>query len=154
MGRVNDAEQGVIDGAEQGRTNGAGLVNGAVQGRRDDATQGGIGDAVLQASATSWVKVSCKLQVASSMASEQGLTVNALQGKNCADHLRSQLQAQPLIQCTPQVDSITIPVGPRLGNVVVEAEQVSKAFDGRVLLDGASFTIPPGAVVVSSGGLR
>ena len=54
----------------------------------------------------------------------------------------------------PQVDSITIPVGPRLGNVVVEAEQVSKAFDGRVLLDGASFTIPPGAVVVSGRGGR
>ena len=32
------------------------------------------------------------------------------------------------------VDSITIPVGPRLGNVVVEAEQLSKSFDGRCLV--------------------
>ncbi|GAX86193.1 hypothetical protein CEUSTIGMA_g13606.t1, partial [Chlamydomonas eustigma] len=53
---------------------------------------------------------------------------------------------------TTAVDSIIIPVGPRLGNVVVEADAVTKAFDGRVLLDNLNFSIPPGAVVGIIGG--
>lgn len=50
------------------------------------------------------------------------------------------------------VDSITIPVGPRLGSVVVEASDLTKGFGDRVLLDKANFTIPPGAVVGIIGG--
>ncbi|MFM1830808.1 MAG: hypothetical protein RLZZ558_1148 [Planctomycetota bacterium] len=42
---------------------------------------------------------------------------------------------------------IFIPPGPRLGNVVVQAKEVRKAFGDRMLLDGASFDLPPGAVV-------
>jgi len=42
---------------------------------------------------------------------------------------------------------IYIPPGPRLGNVVVEAEKVDKAFDGRVLLDNLTFSLPPGGIV-------
>ncbi|MFW5737363.1 MAG: energy-dependent translational throttle protein EttA [Spirochaetota bacterium] len=42
---------------------------------------------------------------------------------------------------------LSIPPGPRLGNVVVEAEGVSKAFGERVLFDDLSFSVPPGAVV-------
>ena len=42
---------------------------------------------------------------------------------------------------------IFIPAGPRLGNVVVQAKEVGKAFGDRMLLDGANFEIPPGAVV-------
>ncbi|MBM4007241.1 MAG: energy-dependent translational throttle protein EttA [Planctomycetes bacterium] len=42
---------------------------------------------------------------------------------------------------------IFIPAGPRLGNVVVQAKEASKAFGDRMLLDGANFEIPPGAVV-------
>ncbi|MFP5520489.1 MAG: energy-dependent translational throttle protein EttA [Bdellovibrionia bacterium] len=43
--------------------------------------------------------------------------------------------------------SIYIPPGPRLGDVVVEAKNVTKAYNGKVLLDDVSFTIPKGAIV-------
>ena len=42
---------------------------------------------------------------------------------------------------------IYIPPGPRLGNVVVEAENVSKGFDGRVLMQDLTFSLPPGGIV-------
>ncbi|NBX37423.1 MAG: energy-dependent translational throttle protein EttA [Planctomycetes bacterium] len=42
---------------------------------------------------------------------------------------------------------IFIPPGPRLGNVVVHAKEVSKSFGDRLLLDRVSFEIPAGAVV-------
>ena len=47
-----------------------------------------------------------------------------------------------------QIDSITIPVGPRLGNKVVDAKGVAKAFGERLLVDDLNFSIPPGAIVV------
>lgn len=50
------------------------------------------------------------------------------------------------------VDSITIPIGPRLGDVVVEAQGLSKSFDGRLLVDDMTFSVPPGAVVGIIGG--
>lgn len=53
---------------------------------------------------------------------------------------------------TSSVDSIMIPVGPRLGNVVVEAKNLGKAFGDRLLMDGTTFSIPPGAVVGIIGG--
>ncbi|MEO1986218.1 MAG: energy-dependent translational throttle protein EttA [Martelella sp.] len=42
---------------------------------------------------------------------------------------------------------IIIPVGERLGNVVIEAENLSKAYDGRVLFENLSFKLPPGGIV-------
>jgi ATP-binding cassette ChvD family protein len=45
------------------------------------------------------------------------------------------------------VAQIVIPAGPRLGNVVVEAEHVSKGFGDRLLIDDLNFRIPPGAIV-------
>ena len=44
-------------------------------------------------------------------------------------------------------EEIQIPPGPRLGNVVVEAKDVTKGFDDRVLIDGLSFTLPRGGIV-------
>ena len=40
-----------------------------------------------------------------------------------------------------------IPPGPRLGDVVIEAEHVSKAFDERLLFEDMSFGLPPGGIV-------
>ncbi|PNU21448.1 energy-dependent translational throttle protein EttA [Geothermobacter hydrogeniphilus] len=40
-----------------------------------------------------------------------------------------------------------IPPGPRLGNVVIEAEGVSKSFGDKLLLDDMSFRLPPGGIV-------
>jgi ATP-binding cassette ChvD family protein len=42
---------------------------------------------------------------------------------------------------------LMIPPGPRLGDVVVEAEAVVKAFGDRLLIDGLSFSLPPGGIV-------
>jgi energy-dependent translational throttle protein EttA len=42
---------------------------------------------------------------------------------------------------------LTIPPGPRLGDQVVEAADVAKAFGDRLLMDGLSFTLPPGGIV-------
>jgi len=44
-------------------------------------------------------------------------------------------------------DEIQIPPGPRLGNVVVETENLSKGFDGRCLIDGLTFDLPRGGIV-------
>ena len=42
---------------------------------------------------------------------------------------------------------IYIPPGPRLGEVVVEAENVSKAYDDRLLFENMAFSLPPGGIV-------
>jgi len=42
---------------------------------------------------------------------------------------------------------IQIPPGPRLGGVVVEVEDLSKAFGDRLLIDNLSFKLPPGGIV-------
>ena len=47
---------------------------------------------------------------------------------------------------------IWIPPGPRLGDVVIEAENLSKAFDDHLLFDDLTFSVPPGAIVGVIGG--
>jgi ATP-binding cassette ChvD family protein len=47
---------------------------------------------------------------------------------------------------------ILIPKGPRLGNVVIKADHVTKGFGDRLLIDDLTFDIPPGAVVGIIGG--
>ncbi|NBQ83392.1 MAG: energy-dependent translational throttle protein EttA [Alphaproteobacteria bacterium] len=42
---------------------------------------------------------------------------------------------------------IRIPPGPRLGNVVIEAEGLKKGFEGKQLIDGLDFRLPPGGIV-------
>ncbi|MGF1634888.1 MAG: energy-dependent translational throttle protein EttA [Phycisphaerae bacterium] len=42
---------------------------------------------------------------------------------------------------------IYIPPGPRLGNVVIEASNVKKAFGDKLLMDGMTFSLPPGGIV-------
>jgi energy-dependent translational throttle protein EttA len=42
---------------------------------------------------------------------------------------------------------ITIPAGPRLGDVVVEAEHLGKGFGDRLLIEDLSFRLPPGGIV-------
>ena len=42
---------------------------------------------------------------------------------------------------------IYIPPGPRLGDVVVEAENIKKSFDDRILVEDMSFSMPPGAII-------
>jgi ATP-binding cassette ChvD family protein len=42
---------------------------------------------------------------------------------------------------------ITIPAGPRLGGIVLEADAVTKGFGDKLLIDGLSFKLPPGGIV-------
>ncbi|MDM7832611.1 energy-dependent translational throttle protein EttA [Cellulomonas edaphi] len=44
-------------------------------------------------------------------------------------------------------EEIQIPPGPRLGSIVLEAANLQKGFDGRVLIDGLSFTLPRNGIV-------
>ncbi len=42
---------------------------------------------------------------------------------------------------------IYIPPGPRLGDVVIQAEAVSKSYDGKLLMEDMTFSLPPGGIV-------
>jgi ATPase subunit of ABC transporter with duplicated ATPase domains len=42
---------------------------------------------------------------------------------------------------------IYVPPGPRLGDVVIEARNVSKAYGDRLLMENLSFMLPPGGIV-------
>ncbi|MCP4714261.1 MAG: energy-dependent translational throttle protein EttA [Deltaproteobacteria bacterium] len=42
---------------------------------------------------------------------------------------------------------IYIPPGPRLGNIVIEADKINKAFGERLLVEDMSFALPPGGIV-------
>src|SRR5690349_6068149 len=44
-------------------------------------------------------------------------------------------------------EEIQIPPGPRLGSIVLEAKGLGKGFDGRVLIDDLSFTLPRNGIV-------
>jgi sulfate-transporting ATPase len=42
---------------------------------------------------------------------------------------------------------IYVPPGPRLGDVVIEANKVTKAYGDRILVENMSFSVPPGGIV-------
>ena len=44
-------------------------------------------------------------------------------------------------------NKITIPAGPRLGDIVIEASGLTKGFDDRLLIDNLDFRLPPGGIV-------
>jgi len=50
-------------------------------------------------------------------------------------------------QARNETNEIFIPPGPRLGDLVIEAENLSKAFGDRVLFENLSFSLPPGGIV-------
>src|SRR5690606_36087546 len=58
------------------------------------------------------------------------------------EELRAEEEAR-----LPETVEIAIPIGPRLGDVVVEAENLSKGFGDRLLIDDLSFVLPPGGIV-------
>ncbi len=47
----------------------------------------------------------------------------------------------------PEKVEIAIPPGPRLGELVVNAEHLSKGFEDRLLIEDLSFLLPPGGIV-------
>jgi energy-dependent translational throttle protein EttA len=42
---------------------------------------------------------------------------------------------------------IVVPPGPRLGNIVIEAEDLRKGYGNNILIEGLSFKLPPGGIV-------
>ena len=58
--------------------------------------------------------------------------------KTCSRNRRSSVR---------DTAQIVIPSGPRLGNIVVEAENVAKAFGDRLLFENLEFNLPPGGIV-------
>jgi energy-dependent translational throttle protein EttA len=47
----------------------------------------------------------------------------------------------------PETAQIVLPPGPRLGDLVIEAEQVAKAYGDNLLIEDLSFRLPPGGIV-------
>jgi ATP-binding cassette ChvD family protein len=47
----------------------------------------------------------------------------------------------------PETVQIVIPPGPRLGNLVIEAEHLRKGYGNNLLIDDLSFKLPPGGIV-------
>jgi sulfate-transporting ATPase len=50
-------------------------------------------------------------------------------------------------QARNETNEIYIPPGPRLGDLVIEAENIGKSFGDRVLFENLSFSLPPGGIV-------
>ena len=46
-----------------------------------------------------------------------------------------------------ETNELFIPPGPRLGNLVIEAQNVSKAYGDRLLYENLNFSLPPGGIV-------
>jgi len=52
----------------------------------------------------------------------------------------------------PESMEIAIPPGPRLGDIVVQADHLCKGYGERLLIDDLSFSLPPGGIVGVIGG--
>ncbi len=61
---------------------------------------------------------------------------------NAYEQLRSEEERRQ-----PESVEIAIPPGPRLGDLVLEAHALSKGYDGRLLIDELTFSLPPGGIV-------
>jgi len=80
-----------------------------------------------------WIRMSPKARQSKGKArlnSYEQLLAEAQDGKDRAEKLE-----------------IFIPPGPRLGDVVIEAEAVTKGFGDRILVEDLTFNIPPGGIV-------
>lgn len=62
-----------------------------------------------------------------------------------------EMQSQDF-QARNETNEIYIPPGPRLGDNVIDVENLSKSFEGRQLIDNLSFKVPKGAIVGIIGG--
>jgi len=71
----------------------------------------------------------------------------ARQAKSKARLARFEEMSSHEYQKRNETQEIFIPVGERLGDQVIEFNNVSKCFGDKLLMDNVSFTIPPGAIV-------
>src|SRR3984957_5079056 len=71
----------------------------------------------------------------------------ARQAKSKARLARYEELASKEFQERNETNEIYIPPGPRLGELVIEVAGLSKGYGERLLMDGLSFSMPPGAIV-------
>jgi ATP-binding cassette ChvD family protein len=62
-------------------------------------------------------------------------------------HYEDLLQEDQAVEQRQGVAQITIPAGPRLGDLVIEAKGVRKGYGDVLLMDGIDFTLPKGGIV-------
>ncbi|KAF1854276.1 hypothetical protein Lal_00008669 [Lupinus albus] len=101
-----------------------GQAHGAGRARRRQPPQGPV-------TRTGWIASSPKARQAKSKA-----RIRAYDELVAAAENRRPGEAQ-----------IIIPIAERLGQVVIEADNISKSYDGRVLFENLSFKLPPGGIV-------
>ncbi len=75
------------------------------------------------------------------------LNPKARQTKSKARLARYEEMSSVEYQKRNETQEIFIPVGERLGDQVIEFENVTKTFGDKLLMDNVSFSIPPGAIV-------
>ena len=71
----------------------------------------------------------------------------ARQTKNRARIQRYEELQQKSLEQAGGVADIVIPPGPRLGNIVIEAEELRKGYGNNLLIDDLNFKLPPGGIV-------
>ena len=76
----------------------------------------------------------------------------ARQAKNKARLARFEELNSQEFQSRNETLELYIPPGPRLGDLVLEVDSISKGFGGNLLLDKLSFSVPKGAIVGIIGG--
>lgn len=74
-------------------------------------------------------------------------SAKARHAKSKARMDRYQEMLNEQVEKVDVLKEISFPPGPRLGDVVVEAENISKAFGDKLLFENLSFRLPPGGIV-------
>jgi sulfate-transporting ATPase len=95
------------------------------EGRQEQARQRSISQEL------EWVRQSARARQAKSKARIAAFETLVAQSKEKA----------------PDTVQIVIPPGPRLGDLVIEAEHLKKGYGDRLLIDDLSFRLPPGGIV-------
>jgi len=84
------------------------------------------------------------------LAAEQEWIAASPRARQAKNRARIQRYEEMLARSQEQVGGvadIVIPPGPRLGNVVIEAEKLRKGYGNNLLIDDLSFRLPPGGIV-------
>ena len=84
------------------------------------------------------------------LAAEQEWIAASPRARQAKNRARIQRYEELLARSQEQaagVAEIVIPPGPRLGNVVIEAERLRKGYGNNLLIDDLSFKLPPGGIV-------
>lgn len=58
-----------------------------------------------------------------------------------------QMLNEATTEARNETNDLFIPPGPRLGNVVIDANEISKAFGDKLLYENLTFKLPPGGIV-------